>query len=104
MWVHADIPTIGLVDVETSIGIEIAKARPPSPAALGDVDGFAGKDEVPAGILIQAIAINRLDKPIHIAVAIIIANRRAHAIGVGDPGRIRNVGEGAIAIIDEHAG
>ena len=104
---------IGVEEVDMAVIVEIGETRPPAPAALPDAGGVrrilepavaAISVEPVAGRAFSGPAIRVVDaghEPVHVAVAVVVPNRGAHAVLVGDDG-IADVSEAPAAFVQQH--
>ena len=110
-------PAVGVVDVEIAVVLEIDEAASPAPAAVRDIRHLGGVDENTVVVAIEAVADprhvsrhvladgeNAADEPVQVAVAVVVADGRAHAVAVDDDLVVRHVAKGAVAVVEEHLG
>ena len=111
------MPAVGVVDVEVAVVFEVQETASPAPAAVGDAGLVGHIDKRPVVVPVQAIAdpryvrrhivadgANAAHEPVEIAVAVVVADRRTHAVAVDDHLVVGDVAERGVGVVDEHLG
>ena len=107
-------PAVGVVDVQVPVQVEVRETSAPTPAAVRHPRAFGNIEELAEGVAVEAVAEREhapaavvrdaqygRDEPIQVAIAVVVAERRTHAVAVDDHAPVRDVAEGAVAVVHE---
>ena len=107
-----DVPAVDVQDVDVPVVVEVRRAGTPCPAAVVHLGRHREVPELPGAVVaVEPVAelapaldvevVDGGDEPVHVAVAVVVADRGTHAGLVDDDVLIGDVGECAVAVVQE---